>query len=81
MKTAGRIIYWIVALGLVAAVLVSVGYSLTQALLISLVVFCPCSLALEFLFPKARKVWDRIWLSLAVFVTAFLLIILDYSRK
>ena len=76
MKTAGRIIYWIVALGLVSAVLVSVGYSLMQALLISLVVFCPCSLALEFLFPKARKVWDKIWLSLMVFVTAFLLILL-----
>ncbi len=76
MKTAGRIIYWIVALGLVSAVLVSVGYTLTQALLISLVVFCPCSLALEFLFPKARKVWDKVWLSLAVFVTAFLLILL-----
>ena len=56
--------------------LVSVGYSLMQALLISLVVFCPCSLALEFLFPKARKVWDKIWLSLMVFVTAFLLILL-----
>ena len=76
MKTAGRIAYWIAALGLVSAVLVSVGYIATQALLISLVVFCPCSLALEFLFPKARKAMDKIWLSLAVFVTAFLLILL-----
>ena len=76
MKTAGRIIYWIVALGLVSAVLVSLGYSWTQALLISLVVFGPCSLALEFLFPKAKKVLDKVWLSLAVFVTAFFLILL-----
>lgn len=76
MKTVGRIAYWIIALGLVSAVLVSVGYTAAQALLISLVVFCPCSLALEFLFPKARKAMDKVWLSLAVFVTAFLLILL-----
>ena len=76
MKVVGRIAYWIAALGLVSAVLVSVGYSVMQALLISLVVFCPCSLALEFLFPKARKAWDKVWLTLAVFVTAFLLILL-----
>ena len=76
MKTAGRIIYWIVALGLVSAVLVSLGYSWTQALLISLVVFGPCSLALEFLFPKAKKTLDKVWLSLAVFVAAFSLILL-----
>ena len=76
MKTAGRIIYWIVALGLVSAVLVSLGYSWTQALLISLVVFGPCSLALEFLFPKAKKTLDKVWLSLAVFVAAFSLVLL-----
>ena len=74
-KTLGRIAYWILALGLISAVLVSLGYSIPQALLISLVVFCPCSLALEFLFPKARKTLDKVWLTLAVFVTAFLLIL------
>lgn len=78
MKTAARIAYWIVALGLVSVVLVSLGYSAMQALLISLVVFCPCSLALEFLFPKAHKLMDKVWLCLAVFVTSFLLVLLSH---
>ena len=75
MRTFGRIAYWLVALALVAAILVSLDYSLAQAVLISLV-FCPCALALEFLMPKARKPMDKVYLSLATLVTVILLILL-----
>ena len=75
MRTFGRIAYWLVALALVAAILVSLDYSLAQAVLISLV-FGPCALALEFLMPKARKPMDKVYLSLATLVTVILLILL-----
>ena len=73
MKAAGRIAYWVVALGLLVAMLVSLDYKADQAVLISLI-FGPCALALEFWMPKAQKVMDRIYLSSAVLVAVILLI-------
>ena len=75
MKALGRIAYWLVALVLVAAILVSLEYTPVQAVLISLI-FCPCALALEYLMPKARKPMDKLFLSLAVLVTVILLILI-----
>lgn len=74
MKAAGRIAYWMVALGLLIAMLVSLDYQADQAALISLV-FGPCAIALEFWMPKARKPIDKVYLSLAVLVTVTLLIL------
>ncbi len=75
MKALGRIAYWVLALALVAAILVSLDYSLVQAIFMGLV-FGPCALALEFLMPKARKPMDKVYLSLAVLVSVVLLIII-----
>ena len=75
MKALGRIAYWVLALALVAAILVSLDYSLVQAIFMGLV-FGPCALALEFLMPKARKPMDKVYLSLAVLVAVVLLIII-----
>lgn len=75
MKALGRIAYWVLALALVAAILVSLDYSLVQAIFMSLV-FGPCALALEFLMPKARRPMDKVYLSLAVLVSVVLLIII-----
>lgn len=74
MKALGRIAYWVVALALVSAILVSLDYSPGQAILISLV-FGPCALALEYLMPKALKPMDKVFLLLAVLVSVILLII------
>lgn len=79
MRTLGQIAYWLAAIVLLAAILMSLDYTLVQAVLLGLV-FCPCSLALEYLMPKARKPMDKIYLSLAVGVAVILLIvILHYS--
>ena len=79
MRLLGKIAYWLAALALLAASLVSLDYSLGQAVLISLI-FCPCALALEYLMPKARKPMDKVYLSLAVLVAVVVLIlILHYS--
>ena len=75
MRLLGRIAYWILALALVSAILVSLDYSLIQAVLISLV-FGPCALALEYWMPKARKPIDKVYLSLAALVSVVLLIII-----
>ena len=75
MRTVGKIAYWVVAIALAAAILVSLEYTSSQALLIALV-FCPCSLALEFFMPKARKVIDKVYLSLSVLVSLILLILI-----
>ena len=40
MRTVGKIAYWVVAIALAAAILVSLEYTSSQALLIALV-FCP----------------------------------------
>ena len=74
MKTLARIAFWLVALALLAAILVSLDYSLAQAVFISLL-FCPCALALERFMPTARKPMDKVYLSLAVLVSAVLLIL------
>ena len=58
MRIIGRTAYWIVAVALVAAVLVSLGYTAAQALLIALMFF-PCALALELLLPKAETPLHR----------------------
>ena len=79
MRRLGKIAYWLAALTLLSAILVSLDYSLVQAVLISLI-FCPCALALEYLMPKARKPMDKVYLSLAVLVAVVVLIlILHYS--
>ena len=79
MRLLGRIAYWLAAVALLATILVSLDYTLVQAILISLL-FCPCSLALEYLMPKARKPMDKVCLSLAVLVSIILLIlVLHYS--
>ena len=71
MRLLGKIAYWLAALALLAVILVSLDYTLVQAVLISLI-FCPCALALEYLMPKA--------LSLAILVAVIVLIlILHYS--
>ena len=79
MRLLGKIAYWLAALALLAAILVSLDYSLVQAILISLI-FCPCAVALEYLMPKARKPMDKVYLSLAALVAVVVLIlILHYS--
>ena len=75
MRALGRIAYWLVALALLAAILVSLDYTLAQAVLLSLV-FGPCALVLEFLLPKAHRPMDKVYLSLAVLVAVFLIIII-----
>ena len=74
MRLLGKIAYWLAALALLAAILVSLDYTLVQAVLISLI-FCPCALALEYLMPKARKPMDKVYLSLAVLVAVIVLIL------
>ena len=74
MKTVGRIAFWLAAIAMISAILVSLDYTWAQAILISLI-FCPCALALEFLMPKARKPIDKVYLSLAVMVSIILLIL------
>ena len=74
MRLLGRIAYWLAAIALLAAILVSLDYTPVQAVLIGLI-FCPCALALEFLMPKARRAIDKIYLSLAVLAAVILLIL------
>ena len=69
-----RIAYWVVALALLTTILVSLDYTLAQAVLISLI-FCPYALALEFFMPKAKKTMDKVYLSLTVLVSIILLIL------
>lgn len=79
MRLFGKIAYWLAALALLAVILVSLDYTLVQAVLISLI-FCPCALALEYLMPKARNPMDKVYLSLAILVAVIVLIlILHYS--
>ena len=75
MRILGRIAYWLAAIALQAAILVSLDYTMAQAVLIGLI-FCPCALALEFLMPKARKPMDKVYLSLAVLIGVFVLILI-----
>ena len=74
MRLLGRIAYWLAAVALLTAILVSLDYTLAQAVLISLA-FCPCALALEYLMPKARKPMDKVYLSLAILVTVIVLLL------
>ena len=75
MKALLRVAYWLLALALVSAILVSLDYTLSQAILISMV-FGPCSLGLEYLMPKAQKLVHKIYLSLAMLVAVVLLILI-----
>jgi hypothetical protein len=61
MRTLLRIAYWPLAIAILAVILVSLDYSLAQAVLIALM-FCPCALVLEFWMPKARKPMDKFFL-------------------
>ena len=74
MRLLGKIAYWLAALTVLSAILVSLDYSLVQAVLISLI-FGPCALALEYLMPKARKPMDKVYLSLAVLVSVIVLVL------
>lgn len=74
MKALLRVAYWLLALALVSAILVSLDYTLSQAILISMV-FGPCALGLEYLMPKAQKPVHKIYLSLAMLVAVVLLIL------
>lgn len=80
MKILGRIVYWLAALALVAALLVSLDYSLPEALLVSLI-FGPCAVALEYLMPKARKPMDKVYLALAVLVAIIVLILVLHALR
>ena len=75
MRILGRIAYWLAAVALQATILTSLDYTLAQAILIGLT-FCPCALALEFLMPKAKKPMDKVYLSLAVLLGVFVLILI-----
>jgi hypothetical protein len=75
MRTVLRIAYWLAAIALTAAILVSLDYKPGQAVLLGLV-FCPCALALEYWMPRARKPMDKVYLSLAVLVAVILLILI-----
>ena len=75
MRIVLRIAYWLAAVAIISAILVSLDYTLAQAVLIALV-FCPCALALEYWMPKARKPMDKVYLSLAVLVAVILLLLL-----
>ena len=74
MRTVLRIIYWPLAVALLAVILVSLDYTWAQAVLIGLI-FCPCAMALEFMMPRARSSMDRVYLSLAVLTSIVLLIV------
>lgn len=74
MKALLRVAYWLLALALVSAILVSLDYTPSQAILISLI-FGPCALGLEYLMPKAKKPADKVYLSLAMLVAVVLLIL------
>lgn len=75
MRTFLHIVYWPFAVVLLAVLLVSLDYSLAQAILLGLI-FCPCALALEFLMPKATKPIEKVYLSLAVIVAVIVLIVI-----
>ena len=75
MRILGRIAYWLAAVALQATILTSLDYTLAQAIHIGLT-FCPCALALEFLMPKAKKPVDKVYLSLAVLLSVFVLILI-----
>ena len=74
MRVLVKIAYWLVAVAVLSAILVSLDYSLGEAVLMGLF-FCPCALALEYLMPKARKPMDKVFLSLAMLVAIMLIIL------
>ena len=74
MKALLRIAYWLLALALVSAILTSLDYTLSQAILISMI-FGPCALGLEYLMPKAKTPLNKVYLSLAFLVGVTLLIL------
>ena len=75
MKALLRIAYWLLALALVSAILTSLDYTLSQAILISMI-FGPCALGLEYLLPKAKTPLNKVYLSLAFLVGVILLILI-----
>ena len=74
MRVLVKIAYWLAALAVLSAILVSLDYTLAQAILISLL-FCPCAILLEYMMPKARKPMDKVYLSLAMLVAVILFIL------
>jgi hypothetical protein len=75
MKPVYLIGYWLLALALISAILISMDYAFSQALLISLV-FCPCALAVEYMMPRTKTLLDRIYLSLAVLTASILMLLI-----
>ena len=74
MRVLAKIAYWLVALAVLSTILVSLDYTLGQAIFISLL-FCPCAILLEYMMPKARKPMDKVYLSLAMLVAIILFIL------
>ena len=74
MRVLAKIAYWLVALAVLSTILVSLDYTLGQAIFISLL-FCPCAIFLEYMMPKARKPMDKVYLSLAMLVAIILFIL------
>lgn len=74
MRTLGRIFYWLLAIFLVSAILVSLDFNLAKAVFFSLI-FCPSALALEYFMPRANKPIEKVYLSLAVLVAVILMIL------
>ena len=74
MRALVKIAYWLAALAVLSAILVSLDYTLGQAIFISLL-FCPCAILLEYMMPKARKPMDKVYLSLAMLVAIILFIL------
>lgn len=74
MRTVLRVLFWPFAIAVLAVILVSLDYTLSQAVLIGLV-FCPCALALEYWMPKAAKPMDKVYLSLSILVSVVLLLL------
>ena len=75
MRLLGRISYWAFAVSLLAVILESLGYSITNSFLLALL-FCPCAIALEFAMPKTERLLDKVYLSIAVLISATLLILI-----
>ena len=75
MKIICRIAYWLAAITILAAIFTSLDYSMIQAIFVSLL-FCPCVMALEYWMPKTAKTMDKIYLSLAILISAIVMIII-----
>ncbi len=83
MKKLVLILYWIVAILLVATVLTSLGYKLTEAIFIG-TAFLPGALAVKYFFPKAKSedkastVKNTIFLTLGILTSQIFIVFLAH---